>query len=270
MALPQDLVLIRHAESEGNIAQIKSRGGGDHSAYTETFRARHSSGYRLTPQGVMQAQAAGTWLKAAGLASFDQAYVSEFIRAIETAGHLGLKDTHWITTDALRERDTGLMDALPENERQTRFPTHVQLAKLSPYFWSPPEGESFAQVNTRVRAGFLPLLEQAQRPQRACAVSHGHTIRILRAIFEHMPFWEYEKRERAGCPEHVVENAHIFHYTRVDPENSTNVSDDFGWVRSVCPWDLHRTDPRWRKIERPTYQSQDLIAIAERFPRLLA
>ena len=267
--LPQDFIATRHAESEGNIAQEHSRLGDDHSFYTERFRGLHGSNYRLTPRGVSQAQAAGAWLAREGFGSFDEAYVSEYIRAIETAGHLELEDTSWITTDILRERDSGLMDCLPEDERQARFPDHIRQAKASPYFWTPPEGESFARVSTRLRAGFLPILSNGQPRRRVTAVSHGHTIRILRALIERLPFWEYESRERGKHPDHLIENAQITHYTRVDPQDATHITDDFEWVRTICPWDLARTNPAWRRILRPRLGNGELLAIAERFPRLL-
>lgn len=269
MSLPQDLVIIRHGESEGNIAQAKSRNEGDHSVYTEAFRAQHGSRHRLTPRGILQAQAAGDWLRAHGLGSFDHAYIAEYIRAIETGGHLNLTDTLWQTSDALRERDSGLLDALPENERRTHFPLHARQAEQNPFFGSPPDGESLADVMIRLHAGFLPTLRAQNASERCIIVSHGRTIRALRAILEQMPFWVYEERERTHHPDHVVQNAHIFHYTRSNPENQTQIVEDFEWVRSICPWDPPRTDPHWRKIERPRFRSRDLLQIAEQFPRFL-
>lgn len=270
MAYPRDFILVRHGEAESNIAEGRSRDHDDHSIYTENFRSRHGSSHRLTPRGVTQAQAAQTWLKENGFRSFDEAHVSEYIRALETAGHLGLEDTSWVTNAALRERNSGLMDTLPENERQERFPHNIRHGQLSSFFGRPPDGESLADVNIRARAGFMPILEASNPSHRIIAVSHGRTIRILHAIIEHIPFWVFEQREREFHPNHVVHNAHIFHYTCVDPEDAEHRLDQFGWMRSICPWDLSKTDTRWRRIERPRYRSEDLLAIAERFPRLIS
>ncbi len=56
--LPYELILVRHGESEGNLAQARSKRG-DMSAYTPEFRRKHSSSYRLTDKGIMQAKLAG-------------------------------------------------------------------------------------------------------------------------------------------------------------------------------------------------------------------
>lgn len=269
MAYPRDFILIRHGEAESNIAEGRSRDQGDHSCYTADFRERHNSCHRLTPRGVVQARAAHDWLAENGFHTFDEAYVSEYIRALETASYVGPEGTTWNTNEALRERHSGLMDTLPEHERQERFPHHIRLGKLSPFFGRPPEGESLADLNVRVRAGFLPLLERSQAGNRMIAVSHGRTIRVLRAIIEAMPFWVFEERERAYHPDQAVHNAHIFHYTCVNPEDSGDALHTFGWIRSICPWDPTKTDQTWRKIMRPRFRQEDLLAIVDRYPRLL-
>lgn len=59
--LPIDIVLVRHGESEGNYAQERSKKG-DQSFWTEQFRRRHTSKYRLTSLGRKQAHIAGEWV----------------------------------------------------------------------------------------------------------------------------------------------------------------------------------------------------------------
>ena len=88
MALPMDLVLVRHGQSEGNIAKRRSEAG-DNSAFTPEFRKRHSSSLRLTGRGRSQAQMAGIWLRNE-FPDFDRYLVSEYLRAMETAAHLSL------------------------------------------------------------------------------------------------------------------------------------------------------------------------------------
>jgi broad specificity phosphatase PhoE len=62
MAMPVDLVLVRHGESEGNIAHALSKSGDDRH-YTPEFRARHSSTWRLSDRGVEQARIASASLR---------------------------------------------------------------------------------------------------------------------------------------------------------------------------------------------------------------
>jgi NAD+ kinase len=62
MAMPLDLVLVRHGESEGNVASRFAEAG-DNSVFSEEFCNRHNSRLRLTDRGRQQASAAGDWIK---------------------------------------------------------------------------------------------------------------------------------------------------------------------------------------------------------------
>lgn len=96
---------------------------GDHSLYTGAFLKRHSSLWRLTDRGREQAETAGAWLRehtrgvavAKGMAdalshsqslssvpSVHRYYVSEYIRAMETAALMDLPDAKWFENDETR------------------------------------------------------------------------------------------------------------------------------------------------------------------------
>ena len=111
-----DLVLLRHGESEGNVARSRSKTG-DHSYYAGEFKNRHSAMWRLTDKGREQAESAGTWLHKENLNVFDRYYVSEYLRAMESAARLNLHDSTWYAEMLLRERDWGKLDLLSEKER---------------------------------------------------------------------------------------------------------------------------------------------------------
>jgi len=87
---PIDLVLIRHGQSEGNLAQARSDKGDDGLWNVQDFKERHTSRYRLTTAGVKQAKQAGDWVKENITTQFDRYYCSEYVRAMETAAHLGV------------------------------------------------------------------------------------------------------------------------------------------------------------------------------------
>lgn len=67
---PVDLVLVRHGESEGNLAQYRSKHGIEDDWKGE-FGERHSSRYRLTDEGRKQAAFAGKWIKENIYSEFD-------------------------------------------------------------------------------------------------------------------------------------------------------------------------------------------------------
>ena len=70
----RELVLVRHGESEGNVAYQRSKMG-DASMYSGEFLRRHSGQWRLTDQGIEQAEAAGAWLRAHYPEGFERLYV---------------------------------------------------------------------------------------------------------------------------------------------------------------------------------------------------
>ena len=67
---PVDLVLVRHGESEGNLAQFRSKRGIEDD-WQGPFGERHSSKYRLTDMGRSQAKQAGEFIKNNIYDSFD-------------------------------------------------------------------------------------------------------------------------------------------------------------------------------------------------------
>ena len=103
MSLPNDIVLVRHGESEGNIANRLSKRGDD-DAYTDELRSRHSSLWRLTDKGREQVRMAGEWIRENIGDRFDRYYVSEYVRTKESATLLGLPGAVWTVTDGHPER----------------------------------------------------------------------------------------------------------------------------------------------------------------------
>ena len=63
--------------------------------YTDEFRARHSSSFRLTERGCKQAEKAGAWIRKE-FPGFDRYLVSEYLRALETAALLNLPGADWL------------------------------------------------------------------------------------------------------------------------------------------------------------------------------
>src|SRR5262249_38727745 len=141
MTMPLDLVLVRHGESEGNVAFGYSKRG-DTRHFTPEFLARHSSKWRLTDRGREQARAAGVWLRENLAPSFDRYYTAEYLRAMETAAHLGFEDAAWYCEFYLRERDWGVFDVMSFQDRRERYADDLKRREADTFFWTPPGGES--------------------------------------------------------------------------------------------------------------------------------
>ena len=105
-SMPIDLVLVRYGQSEGNLAQERSSNENNRDQKRE-FKKRHSSQYRLTDYGGQKAKITGKYIKKE-FGIFDRYYVSEYVRARETAGLLGLNG-EWYVDFFLREQDMGIL-----------------------------------------------------------------------------------------------------------------------------------------------------------------
>src|SRR3989344_4415667 len=174
MTLPIDLVFVRHGESEGNLAKRRSEAG-DHSAFTEEFRKRHTARFRLTEKGSHQAQQAGVWLQeefGKTLPYFDRCLVSEYERAKETAGILALPHAEWYVDYNLRERESGDFHALTEDGRQKQLAEALRARDAEPFYWRPKNGESFADLCGRLR-DTLDTLHRECSEMRVLIVCHG-------------------------------------------------------------------------------------------------
>jgi len=145
---PVDLVLVRHGESEGNLAQIRSKHGVEDDWKGE-FGDRHSSRYRLTDEGRRQAEKTGEFIKENIFSQFDMYYTSEYARAMETAALLGMKGADWNVEFNLRERDNGVLGSKSKQERKKEFADELARRERDLFYWQPPGGESVATMCLR-------------------------------------------------------------------------------------------------------------------------
>lgn len=265
---PKDLVLVRHGQSEGNVAVARSREG-DHRDYTAEFVNRHSGHFRLTTRGQEQARVTGEWLKANGLGAFDHYYVSEYARAVETAARLDLPNAQWYVDFQIRERDHGLADVVRSDELHTRFAEHHRLRATQLFYTPWPDGESMAQVCDRLRGNIVTTLHRECADKRVIIVSHGDVMRAFRVIFERMLAIHYHAIDIENPKHFKIGNGQVIHYTRVNPEDAADVRPYFGWVRSVNPPDPSYGGHGWQSIGRQSFSNQALLALADRSPRLL-
>ena len=267
MTMPIDLVLVRHGESEGNLAKDRAKKG-DIEGFTKDFRDRHSSQFRLTTKGVTQAKKAGAWLRRNGLGNFDRYYASEYVRARETAGHLALEGARWYSDILLRERDYGLFDAMPYAERAEKYPDYVKHKDRDGLTWAPPGGESIADAMLRV-GRLLDVLHRECSAMRVIVVCHGETMWAMRLRLERMTWERFEELDRSDDPHDRIHNCQIIQYTRRTPGSDEAPGTRYDWMRSVCPTDLALSSNDWTRIVRPVYTNEELLALAEAKPRLV-
>jgi NAD+ kinase len=266
MTMPIDLVLVRHGESEGNVARRSSLSG-DNSVFTEEFCSRHNSRLRLTDRGQEQARVAGMWLRKNISQHFDRYLVSGYLRAMETASMLDLPDARWYQEFYLRERDMGLFEIMPEDEKKQKHPEVYRQYELDPFYWTPPNGESIAQLCLRIDR-VLHTLHRECSEKRVIVVAHGMVMWAFMVRIERLTPTQFLQRSQSPDIADHIRNCQIVHYTRRDP-NGGCTSSWVEWVRSVCPSD-GPAKPVWRRITRPTFTNQQLMEAAEASPRFVS
>lgn len=273
MGMPRDLLLIRHGESEGNVALNASKAGDDHHI-TEGFLAQHSSHWRLSPKGREQAVSTGEWLREHFPEGFDRYYTSEYTRAMETAALLDLPGADWMISPYLRERWWGDLDRMSHEERQVAFAQSLHDRDVAPYYWRPPNGESLVEVCARLRP-ILSALHRECDGKQVVIVCHGEVMEAFLIELLRMTQHAYLARElrKDVDPSLKIRNCQIFQFTRrPDPDDEAwTVADGLAeraeWFRSFRPCD--NFEGRWEQIERPRYGNEALLEIVGSSPVLL-
>lgn len=255
--MPDDLVLVRHGESVGNVARHAAHSG-DMSHYTDEFVTTPGHRWQITETGVSQAQCVGRWLDrqfiASGGPGFDKHYVSPFRRTRQTAGHLGLTHPHpntapvvWLLNRALRERDWGDIGSIPDREFESReeYALNVRQHHTNPLYWTPPGGESIAHVAENRIRNVLDTLHREASGRRVVAVTHGETMMAFRLVLERLSDEAYE--ELIKDPDENLPNCAVLHYSRTGPADMPERTH-LRWLRKAKP--VRRsggshTEPQW-------------------------
>lgn len=261
---PLELVLVRHGQSEGNEAVLRSSMG-DESAYTPEFKSKHSSMYRLTTKGIEQAIIAGEWIRKNIGETFDRYYTSEYVRAMETSTLLGLPDAKWFTEIVLRERDKGILDNKSYEEKKMLFSDEMERRKRDAFFWSPPGGESLADVCIRVEHTFNTLRRECSN-QRVIIVCHGEVMWAFRVRLERLSQLRFHQLRASKDLKDQIHNTQVLHYTRIHPVTG-QVYPYFRFMRSTCPWDEEGSYDSWMEFERPIFSNDELYEIVNNVPR---
>lgn len=265
--LPIDLIVIRHGESEGNVA-TKAGKKGDSSLFTPEFRNRHSREFRLTDHGIKQAQVAGDWLRQNVGFPIDRFLVSDYVRAKETACELGIEGATWSVEYQLRERDMALMDNLPPGERERLYANEVRQHELDSFLSIPAGGgESVAALCLRLKADIIAHIARDYSSMHVAMVCHGHVMRALQLELLQLGHDDFIHLDGSDDPKDKIHNCQIMWYTRRDPGNGRIQGPQLYAWRSVSPWDPQQTDTGWVKIERKRLTNDALREEVDRYPR---
>lgn len=180
----RELLLVRHGESEGNVAAAEANAAG---AELIEVPARDAD-VRLSELGQAQAQAVGLALARMPATQRPEIVAcSPYVRARETARlaceAAGLSLQVQID-ERLRDRELGVLDRLTEAGVAARYPDEQARRRWQGKFYHRPAGgESWTDVLLRLRA-WLSDADRALSDKRVLVVSHDVVIVLFRYICE--------------------------------------------------------------------------------------
>jgi broad specificity phosphatase PhoE len=181
---PARLWLVRHGQSEGNVADDEAKRSG---AATVAV-GRRDPDVPLSPVGRHQAEALGVrWHDAPPEDRPEAVVASPYARAYETAAiavAAARSDIAIRRDERLRERDLGLFDGLTAVGIRERYPDEAKRrGALGKFYYRPPYGESWADVALRVRS-FVADLREEFTGMRVALVSHQAVLFVCRYVLE--------------------------------------------------------------------------------------
>jgi broad specificity phosphatase PhoE len=183
---PSALWLVRHAESQGNLADARAAEAGASHLELDV----RDPDVPLSDGGRRQAEALGTWLRDL---PEDQrpstVWSSPFTRAADTA-QVALEgsglDLEIRFDERLRERDFGAFDGMTGAGIRAEYPQEAKRRDLlGKFYYRPPGGESWADVALRVRS-VLMSAELRHPGDRLLVVSHQAVVLVFRYVLEEL------------------------------------------------------------------------------------
>ncbi len=212
-----ELILVRHGESEGNVASAAAD-----LAEAETIDiADRDADVPLSELGRAQAAAVGRWLATVPPVEQPTAVVaSPYVRARDTAelalAAAGLELLPVRLDERLRDRELGILDRLTGRGVAAQFPAEAGRRRhLGKFYYRPPGGESWADVALRLRSllGELTDPHRADLGPRALLATHDAVILLIRFVLERRTEGELMDIARGGS----VRNASITRLVRDEP-----------------------------------------------------
>jgi len=186
---PQKLWLVRHGQSQGNVARDAADEAGSH----EIDIDMRDVDVPLSMLGFEQAEAAGRWF--AELPHDERPEIilsSPYVRARQTAeaickaGALSEGPARTIVDERLREREFGIFDRLTTLGIRERFPEEAaHRRRLGKFYHRPPGGESWADVILRLRS-MLNTINLHYCDRRVLVVCHQVVVLCFRYILEEL------------------------------------------------------------------------------------
>ncbi|MEV7972627.1 histidine phosphatase family protein [Cellulomonas sp. NPDC089187] len=217
----QEIWLVRHGESIGNVAATRSERAGAEVVGIDTRDADTP----LSETGAEQAVSLGAhWAQQEPDDLPQVVWCSPYLRARQTA-HLALHraslDLPTVIDERLRDRELGVLDGLTSHGVHARFPQEAaRRAHQGKFYYRPPGGESWADVALRLRSVLRDVADSDAA--RVLVVAHDAVIWLLRYVLEAMDEQQLFDLIARGS----VRNTSLTVLTRTDRTWTTTRADD--------------------------------------------
>ena len=184
---PRRLWLVRHGQSQGNVARDAADLAGAHEIDIDI----RDVDVPLSALGIKQAKASGRWFAALPANERPEIILaSPYVRAKQTAeiiceeGALAGGASRTIIDERLREREFGIFDRLTSAGIRHRFPEEAaHRRRLGKFYHRPPGGESWADVVLRLRS-MLNTINLHYCDRRVVVVCHQVVVLCFRYILD--------------------------------------------------------------------------------------
>ena len=180
-----NLVIVRHAESQRNVAKGEAEATG-----VETYGGRtRDVDIQLTDQGHQRADQTGRKLREHLGFDFDRVFTSPYRRTVQTTDYLLAKferPTEVVLEERIREKEFGVLDGLTKAGIERRYPGEKERKERNgKYYYRPPGGESYPDVNLRVH-DFLGTMVRECRMENVLVVCHSVIVLSFRHLLERL------------------------------------------------------------------------------------
>ena len=226
---PEQLWIVRHGQSAGNVARDNADAGG----MLAVDIAERDVDVALSALGFEQARALGRWFNSLSSdARPTTVFTSPYLRAQQTVSCIqelgGLHDEANIHADErLREREFGVLDGLTRLGIAQKYPEQeAARERLGKFYHRPPGGESWCDVILRLRTMLDTIsLHHSGNESRVLIVAHQVVVLCLRYLLEDMSEEQVLRIDR----EQDVVNCGVTEY-RLQLMPNSIASDDEGLV----------------------------------------
>lgn len=182
MGWPKQLVLVRHAESQGNVLGTDER--------AKCSLASHL--YQLTERGKRQAEITGEYVRKT-FGEFDAYYTSYYARVQQTM-RIMYPDAKIYEDPRLAEAQRGIWHVMTRKQIAETLPFEIERKEKEKLFhYRPLGGENWPDVELRIHS-FLGTLRRDLSGKRVIMGVHGHWLILFQRLIHHFSIEEAVRR----------------------------------------------------------------------------